>query len=242
MVLEMPNVNASGTTVRHAVSRALATANLPPVEATYRVLSARAWPLRDGSIGRAEVFLEVATPQPLSRWEPQQLTGWVNPDGEHPLMTLIPGEAPLFVEITPVTWDRWLRLRPERLPDGVEPLCPVTHVLAQDAAAFAQEQGRRLPSAEEFARLWGPSAYPWGDARDPALGRHAAPRFGGRPEVAAHPPAIGLYDLGCWLGHWLEDGRAAGLSAGGEARSAARLGDAPVGFRCVEDATAASLQ
>ena len=231
----MPNVSASGVTVRHAVSRALATANLAPTEATYRVLSARAW-ARRGDVARAEVFLEVGAPRPLTRWEPHELRGWVNPDGEHPLMTVVTLDDPLFVEITPVTWDRWLGWSDEPLPDGVDPLCPVVHVGHDRALAYADAIGRRLPTADEFQALWGPERFPWGDRRDPELGRPEPPKYGEVPEVAQHPPVRGLYDLGAWLWHWLDEPSVAGCLGGPRPVFGRRDVQGPVGFRCVEDA------
>lgn len=238
----MPNVSASGVTVRHAVSRALATANLAPTEATYRVLSARAWPRSDGQVGRAEVFLEVGAPRPLARWEPHELADWVNPDGEHPLMTVVALPDPVFVEITPVTWDRWLGWSDEMLPDDVDPLCPVVHVGHDRALAYAAAIGRRLPTRAEFQALWGAETYPWGDRRDAALGRHEPPRFGHVPEVAEHPPVRGVYDLGAWLWHWLDEPVLAGACVRGKPAFGARDVEGPVGFRCVVDAGAADLQ
>lgn len=229
-------MSATGVTVRHAVSRALATANLAPREATYKVLSARAWTRGDGSVGRAEVFLSISDPRPLARWELHEIEGWVNPDGAHPLMTLIRLDDPLFVDIAPVTWDRWLQHRDDRLPDNVDPLSPVTGRAQSDAATFAEELGMRLPTAAEFEAIWGPQLFPWGDSRDPELGRHAPPRFGEVHEIGAHPPVRGLLDVGAWLWHHLADGGHAGSLHRGRPGFGVDEVEGPVGFRCVLDA------
>ncbi len=236
IVMRMPNVSATGVTVRHAVSRALATANLAPREATYKVLSARAWAGRDRSIGRAEVFLSVDKPRPLPRWELHEIEGWVNPDGEHPLMTLVRLDDPLFVDVVPVTWDRWLQHRDERLPDNVDPLCPVTGLDRDRAGRFAEELGMRLPTASEYQAIWGAERFPWGDRRDLALGRHAPPRFGAVHEVGAHPPVRGLSDIGAWLWHHLADGGYAGALHQGHPGFGVEDVEGPIGFRCVLDA------
>jgi hypothetical protein len=234
----MPNTSAIGVTVRHAVTRALATANLAPSEATWRVLSARAWARGDGSVGRAEVTLHIAAPRPLAEWERHELTGWVNPDGLHPNMSVLEGGDPLFADIHPVTWDEWLQHVPDRLPDRIDPLCPRTEVGLDAARAFAAARGKRLPTAEEFQRMWGPARYPWGESRDAALGRPEAPRFGEVHEVGAHPPRKGLFDVGAWLWHWMADGSVSGGLQAGRPAFGVACGPEPVGFRCVCDATA----
>ena len=237
IVSAMPNISASGVTVRHAISRALATANLAPRQATYRVLSARAWARGDRSVARAEVFLSVAEARPLPRWELHEIEGWVNPDGEHPLMTLIRLDDPLFVDVVPVTWDRWLQHTDDRLPDGVDPFCPVTGIDHAAAASFAKDRGMRLPTAAEYEAIWGPDRFPWGGRRDPELGRHAPPRFGEVHEVGAHPPVRGLADIGAWLWHHVADGGVAGaLHRGKPGFGVTEEVEGPVGFRLVSDA------
>ena len=232
----MPNVSSTGVTVRHAVSRALATANLAPREATYKVLSARAWTRSDRSVGRAEVFLSIGKPRPLHTWELHEVEGWVNPDGQHPLMTLIRLADPLFVDVVPVTWDRWLEHRSDRLPDRVDPFCPVTGIDHAQATAFAAEVGRRLPTADEFEAIWGAGRFPWGEQKDPKLGRHEPPRFGELHEVGAHPPVRGLCDVGAWLWHHVADGGHAGALHKGRPGFGVDPVEGPVGFRCVLDA------
>ena len=232
----MPNTSAIGVTVRHAVTRALATANLGPSEATYRVLSARAWVRSDHSVGRAEVTVQIREPRPLIASELRDLEGWVNPDGEHPNMVLVPLADPLFVDLFPVTWDGWLMHMQDRLPDRIDPLLPRTGVTLEQARIFAQRVHARLPSTEEFQRLWGHDRFPWGEARDPACGREAPDRYGGLHEVGAHPPVRGVYDLGCWLGHLMADGTVSGLQRGGRPCFGVAWDDqAPIGFRCVRD-------
>lgn len=233
----MPNTSAIGVTVRHAVTRALATANLGPSEATYRVLGARAWARSDGSVGRAEVTLQIRGPLPLAQTELRDLEGWVNPDGEHPNMVLVGLQDPLFVDLFPVTWDDWLLHVPDRLPDRIDPLVPRTGVGLEQATLFAQRCERRLPTTLEFQALWGPDRYPWGEERDPTRGREAPSRYGELFDVGAHPPVRGLYDLGCWLGHLMAEGTVSGVQRGGRPAFGVALEDeqAPIGFRCVCD-------
>ena len=233
----MPNVSAHGVTVRHAISRALATANLAPGQATYKVLSARAEPRRDGRVGHGSVFLSVREPSPLERWERRELAGWVNPDGLHPDMVLVDLPEPLFVDIFPVTWDRWLQHAPGRLPPDIDPLCPMLEADHARAAAFAASQGKRLPRAQEYEQLWGLERFPWGTRSDPRLGHAEPPRFGHVHEVGAHPPVRGLHDLGAWLWHWLEDGTVAGALYRGGPGFGIEAPDGPVGLRCVQDVT-----
>ena len=231
----MPNTSAIGVTVRHAITRALATANLAPNEATWKMQGARAWARSDGSIGRAEVTLQIAPPRPLAAWEHHELDGWVNPDGEHPNMCLVRLADPLFVDVLPVTWDRWLTQVDDRLPDRGVPLCPRTGMSFEQAQDFAQRTDRRLPTTEEFRSLWGPERYPWGDRRDPAMGRHESPRYGTLYEVAQHPPTRGLFDLGAWLWQWMADGTVSGGLLRGAPAFGVACGPEPVGLRCVAD-------
>ncbi len=231
----MPNTSAIGVTVRHAIARALATANLAPAEATYRVLSARAWPRRDGSVGRANVTLQMREAQPIHRWEARDLEGWVNPDGEHPNMVLVPLADPLFVDIFPVTWDRWLQHTDEWLPEHIDTLVPRSGLEHAQALDFAARLDRRLPTTEEFKALWGPERFPWGKIPDPGLGYPRSPRFGQLHEVGAHPPTRGLYDLGAWLWHFMADGSVSGGVKDGQPSFGVALQEAPVGFRCVCD-------
>ncbi len=234
----MPNVTASGVTVRHAISRALATANLAPGQATYKVLSASADLRRDGQVGHASVFLSVREPSPLRDHEVRELEGWVNPDGEHPDMALVQLDDPLFVDVFPVTWDRWLLHTPGALPRELDPLCPMLQASHAEARAFAQGRGKRLPTASEFRALWGPHRFPWGERPDPRQGHAAPPRFGHVHEVGAHPPIRGLHDLGAWLWHWLEDGTVAGSLHAGRPGFGVPAPQGPVGLRCVQDVDA----
>lgn len=239
----MSTTQAIGVSVRHAISRALATANLTPREATYRLLTATTRVDGHGAVARAEVSLRIAGPESLRTLPPHEWVGWTNPDGAHPLMTLVPtgrlheGKPVLhWVDLYPVTWDAWLREMDDALPDRVDALCPVTGVSYEQALAFAEATGGRLPTALEFSTAWGDDRFPWGHRPDPRMGRIGRPRFDQLPSVGAHPPGpFGLFDLGAWLWHWLDDGR---LSGGADDRDPGfgfddKPGRGPVGFRCV---------
>ena len=239
----MSTTQATGVSIRHAISRALATANLTPREATYRVLTARARVDGRGNVARGEVSLRIQRPESLAALPPQEWVGWVNPDGQHPLMALAPSgrtheERPVlaYMDIYPVTWDAWLRVMEDVLPDRVDALCPVTGVSHEQAAAYAQAMGARLPSSAEFSAAWGDEPYPWGHRPVPSLGRVGRPRFDQLPSVGAHPPGpFGHFELGAWLWQWLDDGTIAG---GADERDpgfglSADPERGPVGFRCV---------
>jgi hypothetical protein len=222
------------------VSRALATNNLRPQEATYRVLTARVTLSSTRRVRRADVTLSIRPPRPLTQWEPHEISGWVNPDGAHPQMALVRLDNPLFVDVFPVTWDDWLRVRtpPDRvLPDGIDPLCPKTGVSLSEAASYALSLGKRLPGQEELRSLWGTACWPWGERADDRLGRIQSPRMGNLHEVGMHPPVQGIFDLGAWLWHLDAEG---GLGCGAVDGSAcfghpAAEPPGPVGFRCVVD-------
>ena len=242
----MPSTHATGVHVRHAVSRALATNNLRPQEATYRVLTARVTLSSTRRVRRAEVSLSIRPPRPLTQWEPHEISGWVNPDGAHPQMALVRLDNPLFVDVFPVTWDDWLRVQATEprpvlpdgiLPDGIDPLCPKTGVSLADAASFARALGKRLPTREELLSLWGTANWPWGENADDRLGRTRSPRMGNLHEVGMHPPVQGIFDLGAWLWHLDADGELGcgvvdGTACFGQPAAAP---PGPVGFRCVID-------
>jgi len=240
---KVPSTHATGVHVRHAVSRALATNNLRPQEATYQVLTARVTLSSTRRVRRAEVTLRIRPPRPLTQWEPHEVSGWVNPDGAHPQMALVRLDNPLFVDVFPVTWDAWLRVPAGEtrsntvLPDGVDPLCPKTGADLAEASAFAHSLGKRLPTREELKSLWGTARWPWGEHADDRLGRTRYPRMGDLFEVGMHPPVQGLFDLGAWLWHLDAEGR---LGCGVVDGSAcfghpAATPTGPVGFRCVVD-------
>jgi hypothetical protein len=239
----LSSIQATGVSVRHAISRAIATANLTPREATYKVLTAQARADARGAVVRAEVSLRILGPGVLRELPPLEWVGWVNPDGQHPLMTLVPtgrqrdGEPELhYMDVYPVTWDAWLRRVDDHIPDGVDALCPVTGVSFEQAAAFASASGGRLPSMLEISAAWGDERFPWGHRPDAGLGRVGRPRFDRIPAVGAHPPAaFGIFDLGAWLWHWLDDGRLAGGADAAEPGFglSPEEGRGPVGFRCV---------
>jgi hypothetical protein len=239
----LSTIQATGVSVRHAISRALATANVTPREATYKVLTARARVDSRGNVRRGEVSLRIQRPESLARLLPAEWVGWVNPDGSHPLMTVLPsgrlrdGRPELiYMDIHPVTWDAWLRVMDDSLPDRIDALCPVTGVSHDQALAYTEAKGARLPSQLELSTAWGDDRYPWGHKPDPRLGRVGPPRFDHVPPVGAHPYGpFGIFDLGCWLWHWLDDGKISGgadeLEPGFGVAPTPERG--PVGFRCV---------
>ncbi len=239
----MPSTHATGVHVRHAVSRALATNNLRPQEATYQVLTAQVTLSSTRRVRRAEVTLRIRSPRPLTQWEPHEVSGWVNPDGAHPQMALIRLDNPLFVDLFPVTWDAWLRVQATQpgpdtvLPDGVDPLCPKTGITGAEAASFARSLGKRLPTRTELESLWGTARWPWGEKADDRLGRTKSPRMGNLHEVGMHPPARGIFDLGAWLWHLdAEGGLGCGVVDGSPCFGhPAATPPGPVGFRCVVD-------
>ncbi len=240
----MSVIRATGVSVRHAISRSLATANLTPREATFRVLTARAQADAHGAVHRAEVSLRIQRPGALAGLSPEEWLGWVNPDGAHPLMTVIPiGAEPavgrlLFMDIFPVTWDAWLRVMDDALPDRVDPLFPVTGIGLEQAQAYSERLGRRLPTVAEYSAAWGDERFPWGHKPDPRMGRVGRPRFDQLPPVGAHPPSSqGLFDLGAWLWHLLADGSLAGGADERDPGFGLELREerGPVGFRCVSE-------
>jgi formylglycine-generating enzyme required for sulfatase activity len=190
------------------VARALATVNLTPAEATFRIVGSRVDVDARGRAVRAEVTVEIESPKPVGARRPRELTGLVNPDGEHPLMVRIPGESPFFMDVVPVSWDRWLRHVDDTLPPIIDPLCPRVGLPWSYARDFASDLGKALPTVGQLQTAWGPERYPWGENADPRLGRSAAPRYDELPEVGLHPPnRHGIYDLGAWLWSWTADGR-----------------------------------
>ena len=233
----MPNTNATGLHVRHAVSRALATSNTTPLEATFKVQAANVRISERGRVLRSEVTVSIRKARPLIQWEPHELKGWVNPDGEHPLMTVARLDNPVFVDVFPVTWYAWLQTMQDRLPEGCDPFHPCTGISLPRVQEYVEHRGGRLPTRQEFRQIWGDDAHPWGPSPDRRLGRLAAPRFGEREEVGQHPPHNGLWDLGCWLWHWVAEGEVSGGSLEGEVRFGEPPSEAthPLGFRMVVD-------
>ena len=239
----MSVIQATGVSIRHAISRALATSNLTPRESTYRVLTARGRVDARGNVVRGEVSLRIKRPTSLAQLPRQEWVSWVNPDGRHPLQTLMPsGRTPegvpelVWMDIYPVTWAAWLRVMDDTLPDRIDALCPVTGLSLDQAEAYAAKIGGRLPSRLEMSSAWGDDRFPWGHRADAKHGRLGRPRFDHLPAVGAHPPtSFGLFDLGCWLWHWLEDGTLAGgaddRDPGFGVQAVPERG--PVGFRCV---------
>lgn len=239
----MSTIHATGVSVRHAISRALATANLTPREATYRVLTAKARPDGRGGILRGEVSVRILRPDALSQLPPHEWVGWVNPDGAHPLMAVAPSGREragipelLWMDVYPVTWDAWLRVVKDSLPEGTDALCPVTGITLDQARAYTRAADKLLPSTMNFSSVWGDDRLPWGQRPDPKRGRLGRPRFDQIPAVGSHPPGpYGIFDLGAWLWHWLDDG----TLAGGTDENDPGFGlpatpqRGPVGFRCV---------
>jgi formylglycine-generating enzyme required for sulfatase activity len=224
--------------MRHAIARALATANRAPTESTFKVLEARVELDGQKRVVRAQATIQVVEPRPVGDWSPRVLQGMVNPDGLHPLMIRVASARPFFMDIFPVTWDRWLRRIDDPLPARIDPQCPRTGVEHAEAQAFAAGLGKRLPSEEEMAGAWGEALYPWGPDSDPRQGRYKPPRFDHLPEVGLYPPgANGLYDLGAWLWHWT----AQGTLRGGTIDFRPQKSKPPVpelvprGFRLVQD-------
>jgi hypothetical protein len=226
-------ISAAGIHVRHAVARALATVNRSPLEATWRILSSRATLDARGRVTQGEVTLRVEAPRDVRPGD-ATLIGLVNPDGSHPLMAVVPGAAGLFMDVFPVTWDRWLRANPDvAMSPDLDPWCPRTGIGHAPAQAYARAVGKRLPTADEFRAAWGTELYPWGPRPAPELGRAAAPRFGELPEVGTHPPGRnGFFDLGAWLFQWTAEGQ---LLGGLPGVVPAEADAEPCGFRCVQE-------
>jgi len=200
-------ISATSVSVRHAIARALSTTNLSPSEATFRVLSSRVEIQGRSRIVNAEATLAIFEAQPIGAWDPARLVGTVNPDGHHPLMVRIPSERPFYLDVLPVTWERWLRRVEDTLPPTMDPACPRTGITHEQAEQFAASYGKRLPTEAELRFAWGTDAYPWGPVPDPGLGRAGPPRYDDLPEVGGHPPnRLGLQDLGAWLWHWTAEG------------------------------------
>jgi hypothetical protein len=242
----LSTISATGLGVRHAISRAIATANLAPAEATYKVLSSRVDVDARQRVVRADVSVRIRAP--FHDFDPADpsMAGWVNPDGLHPLMVVLnvreEGRALphlVFMDVFPVTWDRWLTAMDDNLPDNIDPLCPVTGMGHPQALECARSFSKRLPTLAEFRAAWGRDRLPWGPREDVSFGRLGSPRYDQSPTVGLHPPSAGgVHDLGAWLWHWLVDGTLAGGADdmvpgfGLEAVPSRK----PLGFRCAVDA------
>lgn len=157
-----------------------------------------------GRLVRAEVSLRVEPP--VETLDDPRAIGLVNPTGSHPLTALVPGTRTLL-DIFPVSWERWLRLRPGVLPPGAEPWQLRSNVEAAMARSMAAAAGARLPTEAELRAAWGPARFPWGAEPDPAKGAAAPLRWGQVPELGGYPPnPFGFFDLGCALWVWTEEG------------------------------------
>jgi len=227
----MSVVHAAGFHVRHAVSRALATSNLSPMEATYRVLSARAHLDGRGRVASAEVTVRIERPRPV-RGDDEEI-GLVNPDGQHPLMARVPGRPDRLMDVLPVTRDRWARHAGGAVPPGADPWHPHVGVGFDAAQAYARAVGKVLPDPDDLRAAWGSARYPWGEAPDATRGRTEPPRYGDLVEVGTLPPTrAGFHDIGAWLHAWAADGALLGGLPG--LASAAHDAE-PCGFRCVQE-------
>jgi hypothetical protein len=228
----MSVIHAAGIHVRHAITRALATTNRSPMEATWRLLSARVAVDTRGRVVSSEVTLRIEAPHADLLGGDDEI-GLVNPDGQHPLMARVPGHPGRLLDVFPVTWGRWARHRAEAVPPGLDPWLPRTAISFEEAAGYARAVGKRLPDAEDYRGAWGRARYPWGDRPDPLAGRASAPRFGEIPEVGMFPPTpAGFFELGCWLHQWTSEG---GLLGGTPGLVSATAGEEPCGFRCVQE-------
>ena len=101
----LAHIHAIGIGIRHAVARALATANLAPADATWRIVESKVQLDARDRWFRCEVVLDILQPESLTGLDPAHLLGVVNPDGEHPLMALIPAPRPFFIDVFTVTWN-----------------------------------------------------------------------------------------------------------------------------------------
>lgn len=223
----MALVHAGGISVRHAIARALATNNRSPWDATWRLVHARAEVDTRGRLSRAEASVDLVEPG-----DPRRI-GVVNPDGLHPMMAAVPGMPGVLLDVIPVTWDRWVRIRPGPLPASLDPWCARTGVELADARAWAALANKRLPTVQELRAVWGKDRYPWGHEADARRGHAEPPRFGEVHEVALHPPTdAAFFDLGAWLWQWTAEGD---LVGGAPALVPGGADATPVGFRCAVD-------
>jgi len=238
----MASIHANGAGVRHAIARALATANLSPHDAIFRLKRARIDLDSAGDVARADVSIELEPALPIAERRPESLRGLVNADGAHSLMAWLPGDprtgtAPFFMDILAVSWSRWREQHDVPQPGNIDRYCPYLGASLEEARAFARAEGKRLPTAAEIRVAWGPHPLPWGEGADPSCGRVGRPRYDVVPEGGLHPPnPDGIFDLGAWLWQWLEDGTVAGGGPLGEEGGAPAEGRWPIGIRLVKDA------
>lgn len=227
----VPVVHASAISVRHALARALATHNRSPADATFRFLTARATVDGRGRVVRADVTVRLEPT--LTKLDSAEVVGLVNPTGLHPLMAVVPGLPNVLLDIFPVSWERWVRVRPGAMPAGIDGWTVRTGIEHADAAAWARSAGKRLPTATELRAAWGTSQFPWGNSPDPSAGLASAPKYDEVPQVALFPPnRAGFFDLGAWLWTWTDEGTLLGGAPGlvpGSPESR------PFGLRCAAD-------
>lgn len=221
--------------MRHALARALATHNRSPADATFRFLSARVSVDSRGRVVRADVTVRLESP--ISVVDHIESVGLVNPTGLHPLMVVVPGQSSVLMDIFPVSWERWLRIRPGSAPaaaiGGIDGWTVRTGIEHADAAAWARSAGKRLPTATELRAAWGTSRFPWGDSPDATAGLDAAPKYDEVPQVALFPPnRAGFFDLGTWLWTWTDEGT---LLGGAPGLVPGNPDSRPFGLRCAAD-------
>ncbi len=161
-------------------------------------------------------------------------------------------------EVTVDQYRRFARERKQpmpRQPSGSTGTHPVVGVAHDDARAYAEWAGRRLPRGEERGAAEAaveprtvPARglpFPWGEF--PAPGAAVVPVEGGKPgrgpgKVASSPEGVsadGCFDLVGNAAEWVAEGtlHGGGFLDGARTRSV-RRGDAPpgdAGFRCVVD-------
>jgi formylglycine-generating enzyme required for sulfatase activity len=132
---------------------------------------------------------------------------------------------------------------------------PVVHVSREDAMAYCSEQGKRLPTEDEWefaARGTARHVFPWGNRWDESKANWGQPKGGTRP-VGSFPAGntpTGHQDMAGNVWEWTasDEGEHAILKGGSwsdenpaNLRGAARLIEDPsytssdIGFRCVED-------
>ncbi len=94
-----------------------------------------------------------------------------------------------------------------KLPAGAEKL-PVYNVSWDDAKAYCEAQGSRLPTEAEWERAarggLESQSFPWGDKFDARLVR-AGTELGPQEVGKYKPNALGLYDMAGNLSEWIAD-------------------------------------
>lgn len=135
-----------------------------------------------------------------------------------PPQNAIPGFYMDRYPVTCQTYARFLAACPDVAapPDwkgrAVEPeqeCYPVVGVSWQEAKAYAAWAGKRLPSAAEWRRAFGPACYPWGDEPQPIFCNTRESGFGGPSPVGSYSPdgdsPFGVADLAGNVWEWLNE-------------------------------------